>query len=817
MLLLLVLVPRARAGSLATVVAADVLAQQGPTVSLEIELQPTDITGVLAGLYAQQPIAAVTWSADHYFAVWPGALPMVGSDRLAPDGTVLGVPRSDDFNIGNLEWVDVVHVGVYDFAFFSNEFDSHIEGMRYDALGNPVDAAPFVYLDGGTTFQDVLFPALATDGNQALLVYTSTTDTFALRIGSTGQPLDAIPTVLGAEYDQQLAVVGGSAGFLVAVKTPGAAIGTYLVGSNGQRIGGGPTTLPAPANPGRPAVAWNGQQYLVTFFSGYVGGSHATARATRLASDGTILDSPSILIDADVGLVPALHAQEIAAASLGSGGDFLLAWSREQPDSTWQLKTALLHSDGGVVPSAQGLPVIHPTALKVVAANGGYLVAWLDALTYPALQTNGLLGARVDSTGALLDGVPFPVVTGGDTQSIAQMGITSTGGPVAAWIDQHGLTTDLYARRVSPGGTLLDSAATHLFSTGGYATQISAASSPNDVLVLAQYATFDGGALWAHVIAPTGVESEQHLLTTNVNCCSTVAGDDAGFIATFIDLASNAVTLRLDVHGQPVAAPASLGMTEYAPHSALNGANQLVIWGDNSGRVMGRHVNSAGAFVEGASFLIASNTACPEITAEPGGFALVCWDALTPSEVQCARFSPTGARLDATPLTVGPDSNLCVMPFWFANAFQVTFQELDGGSEVVSIFADGGLTAAQPASFIAQSTCVETQSGSALLGSSRASSPPPGGQATVLLLGGLSDGQGCTDAGECASGVCQTVCCVGGGAEPCLPPVTDAGIMHNDGGSANDGGGTGSARRRGILLPDGGRHSVARWRRHSAP
>jgi hypothetical protein len=764
-------------------------AKLDPLVTAEVEVQPF-VTGAQPMLLTgTRPLVALDWSSDHFLTVVPMA-PTLATQRMsAALGALDPIPNTTNAGVVATSWVDVVHLGASDLAVFADTYSRGLQGLRFDAQGLPLDATPHVYPDAGII---LAAPAVGTDGTQALAVWSDFSQTWAARIAPSGQTLDPNGILISSENDLDLAVAGGDAGFLVAARLASGGVGIYRLSSSGTVMG--PASIVQPgAGVARPALAWNGQEYLIAYFTGFSPGP-AAVRATRLSAFGAVLDAPALLLDADAGLENGVRDPEIAVAALGT--DFMVAWTRKLAAGGAQAEARAVTATGTLGPLAAPLALNTPDSLKLVATDVGLLLAWQDEVPVPTRLYATIEGTRLNAAGQALDLPPARIFTGPDSQSEAVVALTS-GVQLAAWIDRRDFAQEIYARRLSPGGTALDPTETQITSNAGVIDIVSAAATGDTVtLVTLERGADAGGTIWTHVLSPAATELARHPLAAAV-CCSTIGGDDAGSVVGWSDMTNVAYAMRLDTQGQPIAAPQVLGLATYSARAASYGNGDLVVWGDTSGEVLGRRLDRSGALLGGALTIDTRYSACPMPAAGPG-LVLVCWlVGLMVDEIDCARFDSTGTRLDATPLVIGTSTG-CPGPFWFGDSFEVTFPATDGGALIRPVFRDGGLGPVDVSTFLFDTTVSESQPGIGMVGSQSKTALPGATHATVLILGAQGDGAPCADAGECVSGICEQVCCVAPGQ---CTAAADGGTP--DGGVATPDGGV-RVPDGGVLLPDGG-------------
>jgi hypothetical protein len=157
------------------------------------------------------------------------------------------------------------------------------------------------------------------------------------------------------------------------------------------------------------AVGYDGANYLVIWEDNYTGPSDIRGR--RVAPDGTILDSVAIAVT----WVPGCSESDAALAFDGS--NYLVTWTdRRLPDHN--IYGARV-SPQGVVLDSSGVRISQSLLEEdwpVVAFDGvSYVVVWSTSFQGASCWEMNLGGARVSTTGAILD--TFPVTTGPGLES----------------------------------------------------------------------------------------------------------------------------------------------------------------------------------------------------------------------------------------------------------------------------------------------------------------------------------------------------------------------------------------------------------------
>lgn len=284
----------------------------------------------------------------------------------------------------------------------SAQGDGDVFGIRLDAAGQPVDAAPFL-VAGGMGLQDR--PLVAWNGSAWLVVYRSqdpaggyfATRLRAVRVAADGTRLDTLPLTLtpGAfePDDIGLQVAGGGGQWLVTrCLYHGDGYGTYLagqrVGGNGQLLDAAPVLLQDWVY-GSTISLHAGGAFLV---AGPDWSDSSVIRARRVGANGQPTGG-------------AFTIPSLAVATDGS--ECYVTWVADYVNLVGSRMTTggTLANPAGTL-LAEGFTQYHGRALAHDGVN--WWLAWGAADQWRAL--------RVNAAGAVLDpggGAPLPLVIGG--------------------------------------------------------------------------------------------------------------------------------------------------------------------------------------------------------------------------------------------------------------------------------------------------------------------------------------------------------------------------------------------------------------------
>lgn len=196
----------------------------------------------------------------------------------------------------------------------------------------------------------------------------------------------------------------------------------------------------------RVAVAFDGTNYLVAFVPG------GSVLGIRVSPDGTVLDGPSGFTIAGTSGGETNSSPAVAF----DGANYLVVWSRYRYPAAWDISAARVSPDGAVldqfpVSTAAG----DPKAPSVAFDGINYLVAWSTS------GDSDVYGARLSPAGVVLDPTGIAISTASGFQGQPQITFGAENYFVV-WIDFRSDPRfpsgygHVFGARVSPEGVLLD-------------------------------------------------------------------------------------------------------------------------------------------------------------------------------------------------------------------------------------------------------------------------------------------------------------------------------------------------------------------------
>jgi hypothetical protein len=299
-------------------------------------------------------------------------------------------------------------------------------------------------------------PALGFDGTNYFAAWedwrNGDLDTFGARISTAGSLLDPGGILLSGATSHQAttALAFDGTNYLVSWEDhrSGTSWDVY-----GARVSPGGRVLdqngiPISTGAGdewRPALAFDGTNYLVAW--DVSSGLNVDVYGARVSPDGTVLDPAGIPIStaADDQLRPAISFD---------GTNYLVVWE-VYAGGSFDIYGSRV-SPGGAVLDPAGIPLSTAVGRQrgpTVAFDGtNYLVAWLDNRA----GNWDIYASRVSPGGSVLDSDGIPISTAADTQADPSVAFDGTN-YLVAWDDHRsGTSYHIYGARVTPAGSVLD-------------------------------------------------------------------------------------------------------------------------------------------------------------------------------------------------------------------------------------------------------------------------------------------------------------------------------------------------------------------------
>ncbi|AKT38190.1 hypothetical protein [Chondromyces crocatus] len=537
-----------------------------------------------------------------------------------------------------------------------------------------------------------------------------------------------------------------------------------------------------------PEAAFDGQNTVLTWPRGPFWDGGLSLYTTRLSPSGTVHDPDGVLL--------AEAASDSAIASSGAGA-FVVWTDQTTPEGTGgtAIRGARLASDGSTIddPSLLLSTSGNGQTQPAIAFDGvNHLVVWADDRAYDtAWSGTDIIGARVSPTGELLDPAGITIGTGYGFQFAPRTVFDGANMLVAWWNLRDDLSVPgdyvhepEYAR-VSPAGELLDPTPIRL-PLGSYEPDAIALASNGDGALLAIDA-FDG--VQGVRIAQDGTHGPVLDLVSHpenwYGLRPGLASDGDGYLLVWLNDGSNGPLhgARLTAQGQrlnaidfPISPPGDIA---HRASLAFNGENYLVVWESL--------LNVVGHLGDGA--VHAARVTPTGDVLDPQGIVISPATNLR-SGTGWWRNHPTGTR----PATTCNDGHCLVA--WRHRTSLTDPLAIDLHAAVVDsagAVSPPFVLADQPG--VEGAPALSAGPVEALVAYSRFDAQPPHGAERILSrrVGWIpcTTSDSCPEDGICEEGVCVTTLASGEGGGTGEGGSAGEGGSTGEGGSAGEGGSTG--------------------------
>jgi hypothetical protein len=411
----------------------------------------------------QQSMPAITFGSTCFLVVWADgrySAETYGA-RVTPQGVVLD-PDGIAISTG-MQWhLDpaVTFDGLNFLVAWADDrggWYDDIYGARVTQAGTVLDPAGIAI---STADGNQQLPAVASDGMNSLVVWQDyrsgdTSDIYGARVTPEGTVLDPTGVMLSTATigQEHPAVASDGTNSLVVWQDCRNGSGSDIYGarvtSDGTVLDPSGVAISTAANDqALPAVAFDGTNFLVVWHD-YRGGAYPDIYGTRVTSDGTVLDPSGVAISTAV-------YDQVQPAVTFDGANFLVAW-QDGRSGSYDIYGARV-TPGGSVLDPSGIAVSRATGdqeLPAVAFDGtNFLVVWEDQRSV----SSDIYGARVTPGGTVLDSAGIAISIAINNQLFPAAAFDGTNFLVA-WEDRwNGVSTDIYSARVTPGGVVIDAA-----------------------------------------------------------------------------------------------------------------------------------------------------------------------------------------------------------------------------------------------------------------------------------------------------------------------------------------------------------------------
>ncbi|ATB31292.1 PKD domain-containing protein [Melittangium boletus] len=527
---------------------------------------------------------------------------------------------------------------------------------------------------------------VGTDGSGYLVVWTDErdhdADLYGARVGSNGEVLDPLgfPISRAPNAQENPAIAFDGTNYLVVWNDLRRTDGSDIYGARVSKTGTvlDPAGLPLATVPTpllflrRPALAFDGTNYLLAWEENYQEGSQRDLRAVRVNLAGATVGSRIVLSNA------ALDQTSVALSF--DGTNYLAVW-KDDRSSTSIIHAARISSTGNVldpssIPLSSGTYTRGQDNPRVAFDGTNHFVVWQDDRQSGTTDTD-LYATRVSKSGAVLDPAGLPLITRSGVQS--QPSVSVIGSQLLlAWEDHASGNGNIQAARVSGSGVLIDTTPVTVWNGAGEQTNVVVASNRVDYLLAWQDQTktaIVGARMNAQggLITPTGFNIS---LAANNETASAVAFDGTNYLAVWQDDrngSSDIFGVQVSPLGVPLT-PSGIAIgtgtrAQTQPAVAFDGTNYFVVWtegNDGDADIRGARVSKAGNLIDAVAVTISARAGTQKspAVAFDGTNYFVAWEDTFNGnpDIYGTRVNKNGGPLGSGPLAVSTAANAQTRP-----------------------------------------------------------------------------------------------------------------------------------------------------------
>jgi hypothetical protein len=360
----------------------------------------------------------------------------------------------------------------------------------------------------------------------------------------------------------------------------------------------------------------------------------------RVGTDGEVEDPQAFLISRAAG-------DQSSPTMAFDGTNFLAVWHEWKSTSGYDIRGVRLDL-GGVVLDPAGIAISTGTADEMYPAidfdGTNFLVTWQDDRG----GSNDIYGARVTSDGTVLDasGIPISAVTGAqEYPALAFDGSVY----LVVWQDKRGSTYDIYASRVTAGGTVLNPAGIVISNASRDQAQPAVAFDGANHLVVWHdarnvYNDIYGSRVTSGgmVLDSSGIAISSEVLAQE---CPALAYDGTNYAVTWQDRRDGSdyeiYLSRVTVDGTVVDSGGVIvsdaADDQLYPAIVFNNRQFLVVWqdirGSNDYDIYGARVDQSGTVLDPSGLTVSSaqhDQVVPALCSTSFGQVLIAYSSFTP-------------------------------------------------------------------------------------------------------------------------------------------------------------------------------------------
>ncbi len=625
---------------------------------------------------------SLVYNGINYLVVWSdlrnGSYDIYGT-RVSTSGIVLDT--ADIFISSSISYdlltPAVTFGGRYFFVVWKEQLSpttGYIRGTRIDTSGIVIDTLSIVI---NSTPIAYVSPDVSFDGQNFFTVWTIATHAYGARIDTSGTVIDTINILIASNPGLKANPNVAFDGIRYAViwqdnrnssyDIYGARVNTSGVVIDSSAIG----IVSMNSDLKYPRIVFNGENYLLTW---------EDYRAGYPDIYGARVDTSVVLLDS-IGIPISTHFNEEFQPSVAfDGSNFLIVWS-ETDKGIYGARldtTGLLLDSTGINVSSTVYAQWHPSC----SFDGrNYFVVWQDKRN--DIDYN-IYGARVDTTGAIIDPDPIPISTEVVNQQFCKVAFSPVN-YLVVWQDDR--FSNIYGARVDTTGAVLDPSG---FTVGGGPWEQESPSitfgAENYFVVWHDRRNVSGIGIYGArvsisgtVLNPSGIQISY--VQDYEELYPTIAFNSENYLVVWYRLSSLLYAALVDTSGQVIDSFVITDNIDHLSHPSItsDGTSYFVAWQDDRNAdldIYGSRVNSSGTILDTTGIPISTssgNQVCPSVAFD-GTDYIVLWEDYGNvfTDIYGARVSTAGIVLDtftvvtqegnqfSPALVKGPDEELLV-------------------------------------------------------------------------------------------------------------------------------------------------------------